>query len=335
MTIRLSLMVGIALFSSVMGSATHAAPELVPEAKCIRLDLDAPWGSLWGIETGAQGRNGTCYAWAGAHMADAYRQSQCGKISQEERISVIASSIARKDAIGDEDLNGGGACPVVNHIAENGFCTEKSLPSMGRNGISLNQLMRSVITLRDQVIERQISKTQGSESAAVKLTAYGLTAPKAQELQEAFSKRTETEFLSKVIYEPNCTQLEHFPFPECRRRKRDSFESKESMKQFIDAKTASTSSAPIVINYCSRVLAGKDSSAECGPHASLISGRRWFPSEQLSSSGERLGRCTYKIHNSWGRDCTKYSRRWACEGGNVWVDQAELLDETLGFMFLE
>ena len=54
------------------------------------------------------------------------------------------------------------------------------------------------------------------------------------------------------------------------------------------------------------------------PHASSIVGRR------KNSSGQ----CEYKIRNSWGRSCSKYTsqKQKKCEHGNIWVTKDELSD---------
>jgi hypothetical protein len=55
---------------------------------------------------------------------------------------------------------------------------------------------------------------------------------------------------------------------------------------------------------------------DCGPHASVVIGRRMSH-----------GRCEFLIRNSWGSGCEGYP--WDCEKGNIWVDSEKLAANTI------
>jgi aminopeptidase C len=67
-------------------------------------------------------------------------------------------------------------------------------------------------------------------------------------------------------------------------------------------------------------------------HASLIIGRRRDP---------KTGVCQYRVRNSYGADCvgkngkSKYSPDWQCDAGNIWVDEDELMKNTVGVSYLK
>lgn len=119
-------------------------------------------------------------------------------------------------------------------------------------------------------------------------------------------------------------------------------------KNLINSALDSPKPMPVGLRYCSYVLSKDRISSldgqtgyvsNCtdkginGTHASIIIGRR--PSK--SGNG-----CQYLVRNSYGVSCNEYSSRWECDktkggkpcpagtqcGGQVWVDEEDLLNNT-------
>jgi hypothetical protein len=105
---------------------------------------------------------------------------------------------------------------------------------------------------------------------------------------------------------------------------------------FIDKLFDAKHPLPVSIDYCSGVFTfgptlegrrilheqtlGLPGSDLCGPHASIVIGRR----EVKSSNGTLT--CEYLIRNSWGPTCEGYRSEYngKCENGQVWVTKEAL-----------
>lgn len=81
------------------------------------------------------------------------------------------------------------------------------------------------------------------------------------------------------------------------------------------------STGPLAVSLPSQLLnPGWNPSARVSKwHETVISGRRW---------NEKSGGCEFKLRNSYGPGCGRYSEtfRARCEGGYVWLTEAELRD---------
>lgn len=112
------------------------------------------------------------------------------------------------------------------------------------------------------------------------------------------------------------------------------------LKNKMDSILDSTKPMPVGIRYCMDFLiagqadtikvdpiTGKSSNTRCnqgGLHASVVTGRRKGPRG-----------CQYLIHNSHGTSCNKYASKWECEEGKIWVDEDNLLKNTIGLVIVE
>jgi hypothetical protein len=94
---------------------------------------------------------------------------------------------------------------------------------------------------------------------------------------------------------------------------------------------------PVSIGYCSRILkkysgvprlVDQMSDQECGPHASIVIGRR---------RNRVTGVCQFLVRTSWGRAYGQYSKKWEEEPGrgNVWVDADVLMKNTSTLTMIE
>ena len=132
------------------------------------------------------------------------------------------------------------------------------------------------------------------------------------------------------------------PLPKC--KSSSHIYSGKSGIQKIHALLDQPNPLPIGISYCSKVLEKGRSyqssssrklldllsgSENCGPHASLIIGRR----TSIRSDGSAV--CQFLIRNTWGTSCWNYSNDWDCEKGNIWVDSDQMTTSLLGIQYLE
>ena len=104
----------------------------------------------------------------------------------------------------------------------------------------------------------------------------------------------------------------------------------KDVKENLDALLTSNQSMPVAIGVCSGVLRrgpnfkgmihDSDDNPEeiknCGIHEVVLIGRRKNP---------QTGNCQYLVRNSWGKDCSKYDKKWECQDGSLWVDSDSLI----------
>jgi hypothetical protein len=117
---------------------------------------------------------------------------------------------------------------------------------------------------------------------------------------------------------------------------------KKDFQEGLDRKKAQ----PIAISYCSKMLKDKNyegtvvhhdksfggqkvpKSKDCGPHASVIIGKKKIE-----------GKCNYLIRNTWGSRCDGYD--WSCkmnaygEAVGVWVPEDALFSNLMSYTFFD
>ncbi len=96
----------------------------------------------------------------------------------------------------------------------------------------------------------------------------------------------------------------------------------KELKSFVDG-SLNQLGMPVGISYCSNaVVADTDQEPDhCGPHASLIIGRR---------RSVKTGHCQYLVRNSWGNSSvSQYKKGIDVDGPNYWIDDKEIISATM------
>ena len=96
----------------------------------------------------------------------------------------------------------------------------------------------------------------------------------------------------------------------------------KELKSFVDG-SLDRLGMPVGISYCSNavVTEADQDSDHCGPHASLIIGRR---------RSVKTGHCQYLVRNSWGNSsAAEYKKGIDVDGPNYWVNDDEIFSATM------
>jgi hypothetical protein len=339
-------------------SFAQAAPKATqaPAVDCSEVRLDAKGGTMEHVPVVDQGDFSFCFAAVSAERDDAYRISHGG--DPHFHASMIEAAIGneysgRGGSIMHAVEGGGGQCDVADYFKKKGTC------SQGVFDRSDNTLSADMAFLAKSYDIQDEDKNQDQPDSCGKPKKRHDTFSEAKELLEsqackeaeaiksqlAQTKNDLMDVLSSVSQRAEARVLAQLPdactaagrassgFSSCE----DTFVLPGQMKytkRVISRYLSSKHVQPFEISYCSTVLtAGKNyvglndraekpedfQKCDCGSHASLVIGKRPNP---------KTGKCEFLIQNSWGTDCSAYSKDWKCDHGKIWVN-ADVLSKNI------
>lgn len=341
--------------------------------------LDEDGGPMEQVPVLDQGEIGSCYAYVGAQMLDAWRFGNGikpdGRHIRPEALAIdsaLAEETERSNLDGGKTINVlkaglAGACVqwqadpkklqgwlskagntawLNRHYQDSIRSDERYLAQLENPGYC-EELSKGGVdpaSQRANCLERLKNRRQASTVVRSKLlndcrefaVAGGAPSEAIQRLEAQLE-----EILSKTDYPPlapaglakdavACDPKNRIEIPEPKptpvSRSFPKYGATEIKKFLNDHFQAS--SQPVGIDFCSHLLLREPggrkykftdySQENCGPHASLVVGRR----------KTFFGRCQYLIRNSWGKGCDRYNFDWDCDDGNIWVDEETLTSNT-------
>jgi hypothetical protein len=158
----------------------------------------------------------------------------------------------------------------------------------------------------------------------------------AKKIEAALSQDSPIEFF-KTLYVSPCygtRKLYAQSLPSCVSRKDTEIKKAgngdiyDGFGRAISQHHALYPKMPMMIGYCSGML-GKSggpgySSAvgDCGPHASIVIGRRY---------NAQRNKCQVLIQNTYGTGKDNTHPAWENEGGKIWVDESTLANNLLNY----
>lgn len=299
-----------------------------------------------------QGNYGICYAYAGATIVDFYRMKATGKIGSEISpvesgiLSAIYSESEDEEG-GDicDVVNSlserGKACPIsavgkesrykdVGLFFHREVVSQVFLPYLNNPAI-FKSVPAKNFQSRQQLTNEQkkyLSRFDSFyQSLKAELRKRGFDAANIPAPVDIF-KFAQTAHIENKYYILSPSFSQSLISKSCQNSTlavpRLSCETKEigrtQMISEIDHQLDNFK-RPVGISYCSLMLTSKTASGidyynkpkkNCGPHASVVIGKR------QASSGE----CQYLIRNSWGES---YKYPWEKSRGDVWVNERAMM----------
>ncbi|MGK5085099.1 hypothetical protein WDW37_17565 [Bdellovibrionota bacterium FG-1] len=320
---------------------------LSSELDCTPVRLDQNGGSMAQVKVRNQRGSKTCYAQSAAILLEAYMRSHPHQLLQNFESSAIIAALGSRKQVKtpDDPLKGGDVCQVLNYIRENGACDPIAHQSNGSPADdlefldSLTQYHRDVQDFRTMVRGQTEISPQALDQKALPLVqveaqnircamnaqwtpANGV--PSVKVIREALSQEDLLAFLKAIMIRPNCAGhtfwMEHY-LPECHNK----VPTSGGLEGLLQAQWSQPNPQPVAIAFCSAILtAGKsyhrtgsglpslEELPSCGPHSSIILGRR-----------KSHGKCQVLLQNHWGPNgCDFYHSDWKghCEQGKNWID---------------
>jgi hypothetical protein len=322
--------------------ALAAAPALALARDCVETRLDKPSASGRPEEDGLlanvpimdQDSTGSCFAYAAAQMADAYRFSN-SDADRSHITSPVAAAVDYAKANGMDNLDGGSLGSTLSLIFDHGSCSYAKVGDRF-GAYDLNGFLQGLRAYFNGLKSGDSDETAATIDLACYLNDRNF-------LPSNFS----VEVLAKTLRKEGFMEFLHSSLAQVCKNNAKSLKKKPAIKAYqasaySDASSRKKSfmammdevktprSLPKGIYLCQDVITdrfskGIDSSGEptdeCGTlHTMVMVGRR----------KNATGGCDILLRNSWGASCNGYD--WPCERGQIWVDEDRLLDNMYGLV---
>lgn len=277
-----------------------------------------------------QGSASTCYAVTAAGLIDAWRSSHrpAGAPSptpvSDEHLAAMVDLVHHRPV----GAAGGFVCEAYRLAQQRHLCLESAFPA----GFGVAEARRLSAALAEIHGQGRASSPEAVASRTLAcLDRFGFDLAQsvgATEITRMAGFTRGLTFSESVLTEvcSSANRIELAGLPSCTEVRPDlPVRGYRELSRALDA----SPTQPVGIGYCSAVLyegAGTRqvdwtgegraprSLAGCGPHASIVIGRRTHPS---------TGRCQVLIRNSQGPTCSfirGYASEWDCAAGDIWVD---------------
>jgi len=297
---------------------------------------------------------GICYSYAASALIDAYRFSH-GDSNYGHFTSPVYSSVITKEQDEGSSIEGGQIFNVIKYVKEHGSCSHQAIIKRWGdtyvNIYAIDYLISKFNKFKSDYQKLCLKKHSyvknihdallgctTVERASVSLPVS--LVPTIDVIEKYLEQENPFTFVRKIMEKTCEGNTLMVDLPDLRteifdQQFSDSFdEARNKIKSLIDGKLNQSNPQPVGISFCSTIFKeGKghrsistrntylsyfvdDYEGEnCLPHAAAVIGRRMHE-----------GKCQYLIRNSYGTDCYKYN--WPCEGGNVWIDEEDIFDNT-------
>lgn len=246
-----------------------------------------------------------------------------------------------------QNIDGGNICEVANSLSSHGTCPTSKVHFESKPIHEKEQLLSQ---LKETFKKLSDTKEDCEKELSQLFPELSTIGP----VLEAIRTENLPQFLNLILSSMNCQDQDRLPSfgPKCTEIPTPGFKkpSLDEFESLIEKRLSLKSPRPIGISYCSTILS-KGSfyqgmsiemfdgypvevfKPDCGPHASLIIGKREI--ETYGGMGQKIKLKQYLIRNSWGKSGEYYSPEWENDQGNIWVSSDTLLRNLKSVSYLD
>ena len=339
----------ILLGASVALTAAVASTP-APAAECSEVRLDKAGGSMARIPVLHQDGTETCYAYAAAQLADAFRHRTVRELAAKGEAtpellelhlkhitSPLVAAVNTAYAAGQDTVNQGHVTKALKSIFQNGSCSHRRIGdrfgAYDSKGF-LAELKDYFDGMRARAPGTPIDAPPAPLDCCLESRDPG--APLSRRNLEKFLRATNFVGFLKDAFEAACRR-DTLTVPGAEPQafyghQQPNVALRQQRFQGTLYKFSKPTDLPIAINYCADILYSRDKTGVgtngmavgCATHHSAaIVGRRPGPG----------GTCQFLVRNSYGDSNNGYA--WPAERGQVWIDEAALLRNLTGTVVLE